>query len=68
MATVKSIYGIGLPDVFYSAGNFLNHLGWQKEENWGREVKLPKGFNYALADNKTQRSLAEWKKNGHYPS
>ncbi|WP_321326423.1 lytic murein transglycosylase [Thiomicrorhabdus sp.] len=53
-----------LPDVFYSAGNFLNHLGWQKEENWGREVKLPKGFNYALADNKTQRSLAEWKKMG----
>lgn len=53
-----------LPDVFYSAGNFLNHLGWVKEENWGREVALPKRFNYALADNKTQRSLAEWKKMG----
>jgi membrane-bound lytic murein transglycosylase B len=53
-----------LPDVFYSAGNFLNQLGWQKEENWGREVTLPKGFNYALADNKTQRSLAEWRKLG----
>jgi len=53
-----------LPDVFYSAGNFLNHLGWKAEENWGREVTLPKGFNYALADNKTARSLAEWKKMG----
>lgn len=53
-----------LPDVFFSAGNFLNQLGWQAEENWGREVKLPKGFDYALADNKTQRSLAEWKKLG----
>ena len=53
-----------LPDVFHSAGNFLQQLGWQKEENWGREVKLPKGFNYALADNKTNRSLADWKKMG----
>jgi len=53
-----------LPDVFHSAGNFLNQLGWQKEENWGREVHLPKQFDYALADNKTLRSLAEWKKLG----
>jgi len=53
-----------LPDVFHSAGNFLQQLGWQKEENWGREVALPEGFNYALADNKTQRSLDEWKKLG----
>ena len=53
-----------LPDVFHSAGNFLQQLGWQKEENWGREVKLPKGFDYVLADNKTNRSLADWKKMG----
>jgi len=53
-----------LPDVFHSAGNFLQQLGWQKEENWGREVKLPKGFDYVLADNKTKRSLSDWKKMG----
>lgn len=53
-----------LPDVFHSAGNFLQQLGWQKEENWGREVKLPKGFDYVLADNKTNRSLTDWKKMG----
>jgi len=53
-----------LPDVFYSAANFLNHLGWQEKENWGREVTLPKDFHYALADNKTARSLADWKKMG----
>ncbi|WP_238696254.1 lytic murein transglycosylase [Thiomicrorhabdus sediminis] len=53
-----------LPDVFYSAGNFLSQLGWQRVENWGREVALPKDFDYALADNKTQRSLAEWQKLG----
>ncbi|WP_237261487.1 lytic murein transglycosylase [Thiomicrorhabdus immobilis] len=53
-----------LPDVFYSAANFLQQLGWQKEENWGREVALPKNFDYALADNKTSRSLSDWQKLG----
>ena len=53
-----------LPDVFHSAGNFLNQLGWQAQENWGREVTLPKGFDYALADNKTARTLSDWKKLG----
>ncbi|WP_029408136.1 lytic murein transglycosylase [Thiomicrorhabdus sp. Milos-T2] len=53
-----------LPDVFYSAGHFLQQLGWQKEQNWGREVSLPKGFDYALADNKTARTLNAWQKMG----
>ncbi|WP_019557680.1 lytic murein transglycosylase [Thiomicrorhabdus arctica] len=49
-----------LPDALYSAGHFLEQLGWQKEQNWGREVHLPEDFDYALADGKTQRSLKEW--------
>ncbi len=49
-----------LPDALHSAGNFLEQLGWQKEQSWGREVHLPKGFDYALADGKTVRSLQEW--------
>jgi len=53
-----------LPDVFHSAGNFLQQLGWQAEENWGREVTLPKGFDFSLADNKTNRSLQAWSKLG----
>jgi len=53
-----------LPDVFYSMGNFLNQLGWQKGENWGREVKLPKHFNDALADGKVQKPLKDWRKLG----
>lgn len=50
-----------LPDVFNSMGHFLNELGWQKGENWGREVKLPKKFNLAFADAKTKRTLTAWK-------
>ncbi|BBP42833.1 lytic murein transglycosylase [Thiosulfativibrio zosterae] len=50
-----------LPDVFNSMGNFLAELGWQKQENWGREVSLPAGFDLSLADNKTEKLLTDWK-------
>ncbi len=53
-----------LPDVFHSMGNFLKAMGWQTAENWGREVKLPKGFDYALADGESRKSLADWQKLG----
>ncbi len=53
-----------LPDVFNSMGNFLQVIGWQAGENWGREVKLPDGFNLALADNRTQKPLAQWQELG----
>jgi len=49
-----------LPDAFHSAGNFLQQLGWKTGETWGREVSLPKNFNYALADGKTTRKLHQW--------
>lgn len=49
-----------LPDALHSAGNFLEQLGWQKEQSWGREILLPEGFDYALADGKTERSLKAW--------
>ncbi|MDY0135581.1 MAG: lytic murein transglycosylase [Thiomicrospira sp.] len=53
-----------LADVFHSSGNFLNQLGWKREENWGREVVLPKQFDYALADGRTLRPLKEWHQMG----
>jgi lytic murein transglycosylase len=33
-------------------------------ETWGYEVRLPPGFNAALADGKTRRTLAAWAKLG----
>ncbi len=53
-----------LPDVFHSMGSFLQQIGWQAGENWGREVQLPKQFNLALADNKTEKALQQWQKLG----
>jgi len=33
-------------DALTSAANYLNKLGWQKKERWGREVILPDNFNF----------------------
>ncbi len=51
-------------DALTSAAYFLNQLGWLPEQRWGREVKLPRGFDYGMADGRTTRSLADWKKLG----
>ncbi|WP_405222919.1 lytic murein transglycosylase [Lentisalinibacter sediminis] len=47
-------------DAILSAGNFLQALGWQPELRWGREIRLPDGFDYALAGRDQRRSLADW--------
>lgn len=48
-------------DALTSAAYFLQQLGWLPEQRWGREVKIPAGFDYSQADGRTTRSLAEWK-------
>src|SRR5690606_7049335 len=35
-------------DALASGANFLSHLGWQRDQRWGREVRLPAGFDYTL--------------------
>lgn len=53
-----------LPDVFFSAANFLSESGWQPGETWGREVKLPKGFDLELTGLGTKKDLSQWAKLG----
>jgi len=53
-----------LPDVFYSAANFLSQSGWQPGETWGREVKIPKTFNLDLTGMSTKKDLSDWVKMG----
>ena len=50
-----------LPDVFYSAANFLSESGWRGDERWGREVILPANFDYRLSGAGTRKPLQEWK-------
>jgi membrane-bound lytic murein transglycosylase B len=47
-------------DIFGSIANYLSRLGWKADETWGREVRLPAGFNTALIDDKVRKSIADW--------
>jgi membrane-bound lytic murein transglycosylase B len=47
-------------DMFMSAANFLQNIGWHKGEKWGREIVLPADFDYALANLKIKKTLNQW--------
>jgi membrane-bound lytic murein transglycosylase B len=49
-----------LPDVFASGANFLAGLGWNGDERWGREVRLPADFDWELAQLDLKKPLAAW--------
>ena len=49
-----------LPDIFASAANFLSESGWQGDKTWGREVRLPPGFNLELTGLAIEKNLAAW--------
>lgn len=53
-----------IPDAMASAANFLQSLGWQASERWGREVKLPDGFSYVDAGLNNKKPLTEWARLG----
>lgn len=43
-----NIWG-SIPDALGSAANYLHSLGWDGERTWGREVKIPAGFDVGLS-------------------
>ncbi len=47
-------------DAFASAANYLSKAGWKGDQTWGREVKLPPGFDLGLANLNTQKTIDEW--------
>ena len=51
-------------DVFASAANYLARSGWRDDITWGREVRLPKGFDSRLLGLETVKGLREWQKLG----
>ncbi len=53
-----------LGDVFASAANYLSKIGWNDDQTWGREIKLPKDFDRSLLGLDIKKSLAEWDKLG----
>ncbi len=55
----RDIWG-SVPDVMASTANFLARSGWQAGQPWGREVRLPQGFDLALADGEQRRPASAW--------
>ena len=51
-----------LPDALASAANYLSSEGWDPDIDWGREVILPKKFNWELIEQR--KSLKEWQEEG----
>lgn len=49
-----------IPDALASTANYLKQAGWRTGEPWGYEVKLPVGFDIALAGRKNKRPLTDW--------
>ena len=47
-------------DVFASAANYLAQAGWRTGETWGRQVRLPAGFDPALTGLEVTKPLADW--------
>lgn len=51
-------------DALASGAHFLQRLGWERGLRWGREVRLPEGFDYALAGGQDWKPLAAWSRLG----
>ena len=56
-----------IPDALASAANYLNHMGWNPDEPWGREVILPTDFDWTRFHQIKGQTVAEWEKAGVAP-
>jgi membrane-bound lytic murein transglycosylase B len=54
-------------DVLGSIANYLAHLGWRGDEDWGREVYVPPNFDARYADLGYRLSAAQWARLGVRP-
>ncbi len=59
----RDIWG-SIPDVAASTARFLADAGWQSQEPWGAEVRLPPGFDHARAELTVRQSAAQWAAEG----
>ncbi len=55
----RDIWGT-IPDALGSTANYLKASGWRTGIPWGLEIRLPQGFDYALAAPGSAQTLAQW--------
>ena len=56
----RDIWG-SAADALASAAHYLQASGWSLHQPWGTEVRLPSGFDYALADASIRKPLGDWR-------
>jgi len=59
----RDIWG-SMADVMASTANFLARSGWQTDEPWGVEVRLPPGFDAGRADASVRQPSSQWAAEG----
>lgn len=59
----KDIWG-NLPDALASGANYLSNMGWETDQRWGREVRLPTDFDWSQARLEIKKTVAAWSKIG----
>ncbi len=60
----RDIWGDNPADALASTANYLRKSGWIRGMPWGVEVKLPRGFDYALARRDVQKMPSDWARLG----
>ena len=59
----RDIWG-SMADVLASTANFLARVGWQANQPWGAEVRLPPGFDVGRADAEMRQTSTQWTAEG----
>ncbi|MBP7003314.1 lytic murein transglycosylase [Amaricoccus sp.] len=60
----RDIWSADPTDALASAAHYLHQSGWVHGQPWGVEVRLPAGFDYALADQAQRRPVKDWRARG----
>lgn len=58
------IWGDDPSDALASTAAYLANAGWKTGARWGDEVRLPAGFDFGLAGDRTQKPLSVWSEMG----
>lgn len=64
----RDIWSDDPTDALASTAAYLAQSGWQRGQPWGVEVRLPAGFNMALAGKDTTRPARDWAAMGVAPA
>lgn len=60
---VKDIW-TSTSDTFASIAFYLQKMGWNSEQTWGRQVKVSNTFDHSLIGISLEKSLAKWQELG----